>query len=293
MHSDSITIISDEVSQDLPEIARFVREFNLPGIELRSMFGRAFRELSDQDVDEIRRTAKAEGWKIHGCATPVFKCPIDDPAAIGEHVEVFKRSLDVAATLECDLLRIFTFLRLDTKAANLAAIPRVAELLHRLLEIAEGSQVRLGIENELSCIVGAGDELQQLFARLPDARFGIVWDPCNIVYLRDEPLPVTENFAELCPRIFHIHVKDAIRRQSSDAQLGAVSMPVGLGDVGWRTHLRDIRDSAYRGILSLETHWRVQQIDESQLHLPAGYPFSHGGYEASRTCIHNLRALLA
>ena len=33
---NSFTFISDEVSQDLPVLRAFVREFKLPGIELRS-----------------------------------------------------------------------------------------------------------------------------------------------------------------------------------------------------------------------------------------------------------------
>ncbi|MGH7945196.1 MAG: hypothetical protein ACREF9_09325 [Opitutaceae bacterium] len=45
-------------------------------------------------------------------------------------------------------------------------------------------------------------------------------------------------------------------------------------------------------MLSLETHWRVNAIAEEKLHLPAGYDFSNGGEEASRICLHNLRALL-
>jgi len=61
--------------------------------------------------------------------------------------------------------------------------------------------------------------------------------------------------------------------------------------VGWRRHFSEISRSGYRGWLSLETHWRVQALDESALHLPAGFEFSRGGEEASRVCLHNARAL--
>src|SRR5258706_133406 len=108
---DSFTFISDEVSQDLAVLRAFVREFQLPGIELRSFAGRAFKDLTREDVAVIAAAARDEGWRIFGCSTPVFKCGIDDTAAIAEHREIFKRSLDVARTLNCDLLRVFTFLR--------------------------------------------------------------------------------------------------------------------------------------------------------------------------------------
>src|SRR5438105_5916871 len=108
---DNFTFISDEVSQDLPVLRAFVREFKLPGIELRSFSGRAFKDLTKEDVAAIGAAAREEGWKIFGCSTPVFKCTLGDAKATAEHREIFKRSLDVARTLNCDLLRIFTFLR--------------------------------------------------------------------------------------------------------------------------------------------------------------------------------------
>src|SRR5580658_2513003 len=65
-YENSLTLISDEVSQDLPAVARFVREFGLRGFELRSMAGRAFKDLTDQDVAAVRAAAAGEGWRIHG-----------------------------------------------------------------------------------------------------------------------------------------------------------------------------------------------------------------------------------
>ena len=47
------TVISDEVSQDLAVVRAFVREFQLPGIELRSLNGRAFKDLTREDVAAV------------------------------------------------------------------------------------------------------------------------------------------------------------------------------------------------------------------------------------------------
>jgi sugar phosphate isomerase/epimerase len=288
----SITIISDEISQEIAEAVRFVSEFHLPGIELRSMFGRAFKDLTPGDVATIRRVADGEGWRIFGCASPVFKCDLADAAAVEASVEEFKRSVAVARGLQCDLVRVFTFLRRPGDE-NGARLPRIAAQLERLAKIAAEAQVRIGIENEYSCAVATGEELTALFALLNDPRMGIVWDPCNMLYLTHAPSEVTEAFAALAPRIFHVHAKDATRSQTSAGDFHASAMPVGLGDVGWRGHLAQIRRSGYRGMLSLETHWRVEQLDEEMLHLPAGYAFSKGGAEASRTCLRNLQAMLA
>jgi L-ribulose-5-phosphate 3-epimerase len=287
----NFSVISDEVSQDLPDIARFVKEFKLPGIELRSMFGRAFKDLTPADIAEVKRTAQGEGWKIFGCASPVFKCDIDDAAATRAHVEEFKRSLGVAHELGAGVVRVFTFLR-RTSTDTTKLLPRIAEALEQLRTVAAGSKVKIGIENEASCMVGTAAESIAICRALPNPQFGIVWDPCNVLYVPEPVVGATADFEALAPRIVHIHVKDAVRAPAKAGGLPAIAKPVGTGDVGWRAHLAQIQKVGYKGMISLETHWRVIQIAEADLHLPAGYGFSRGGEEASRVCLHNLRELL-
>ena len=289
---EKFTFIADEVSQDLPVLRAFVKEFRLPGIELRSFAGRAFKDLTDADVATIGAAAREEGWKIFGCSTPVFKCALDDATAIAAHREIFKRSLDVARTLHCDLLRVFTFLRLPNPLEP-TRLARVTEHVLGLVELARGSGVRIGIENEHSCLTGTVDEMLAILAGLPAASVGAIWDPCNVLYIDGAPPPTAADLARLAPRLFHLHVKDSVRRPPvTPGGLIAVGTPVGLGDIDWRAHLRALRQCGYRGMLSLETHWRLQKIDDSLLHLPAGYSFSNGGEPASRVCLHNLRALV-
>lgn len=285
------TVISDEISQDLPDLVRFAKEFGLPGYELRSMFGRAFKDLTPADIAEVKRVAEGEGWRIFGCSSPVFKCDLDDAAAVRAHVEEFRRTLGVAHELGCDLIRVFTFLR-RSAAENAAALPRIVEHLGALAAAAQGTSVRIGVENEASCIIGTGLEAAELIRHLPDPRFGIVWDPCNVLYTPGAPADATAGFAALRGRIHHIHVKDARRVAPKPGCHPAVAAPVGLGHVGWTAHLAEIARSGYAGRFSLETHWRVIPIAEADLHLPAGYGFSRGGEEASRICLHNLREIL-
>ena len=288
---DSFTFISDEVSQDLPALRAFVREFRLPGIELRSFAGRAFKDLTRDDVSAISSAAREDGWKIFGCSTPVFKCALDDTKAIAEHRAIFQRSLDVARTLHCDLLRVFTFLR-QPNPLEPQRLARVTEHLLGLVEIARGSGVRIGIENEHSCFTATADEMLAILAGLPAAQVGAIWDPCNVLYVPEAPPPTAADIARLAPRLFHVHLKDSLRRPpATPGALIAVAMPVGVGEVNWRAHLRALQQSGYSGMFSLETHWRLQKIDDALLHLPAGYGFSHGGEAASRICFHNLKAI--
>lgn len=286
------TIITDEVSQDLAVVRAFVREFQLPGIELRSFAGRAFKDLTAEDVAAIAGAAREEGWKVFGCSTPVFKCLVEDKKAIAEHREIFKRSLDTARALQCDLLRVFTFLR-QPNPLEPGRLARVTEEVLGLVELAKGSGVRIGIENEASCLIATAHEMSTFMATIPAKEVGIIWDPCNVLYVPEAPAPHPSDFKLVASRLFHLHVKDSLRRPAQKAgDLPAVGMPLGVGEVDWRGHLRAVEACDYQGMFSLETHWRLQKIDDKLLHLPAGYAFSQGGEAASRICLHNLKALV-
>lgn len=283
---DSFTVISDEVSQDPRVVAAFATRHGLKGVELRSMFGRAFRDLARTDLREIGRIFRDEGLRIHGCATPVFKCDAADAAARREHRGVFQRSVEAADLLGAPLLRVFTFLRSETPAGE-AQISAAADALGDLLELAP-PRLRIGVENEASCVVGTADECRRLLALLPAPNVGLVWDPCNVLYVPGHRGPATEDFAALAPRILHIHAKDARRGPAATE-----ACRIGDGEVDWRTHLREIRAAGYAGLISLETHWRHAALDQAALHLPAGQAFSEGGEAASEECMHALHRLLA
>jgi len=296
-NSHRLTILSDEISQDLPVVATFVREFGLTGIELRSAFGRFFKDLTPADLAEVSGMAAAEGWAIYGCATPVFKCELGDAGAIREHGEIFRRSLDAALRLNCKLLRVFTFLRRPGVSAwGIDTAGRVAEHLRPLCDLAAAAGVKVGIENEASCLVGTPAEVALLCQQLAHPAAGVIWDPCNVLYVPEWSAPapsqssaeaLTAAYRELAPHIIHVHIKDAVR-----AADGPQAAPVGAGDVGWADQLGAIRDSGYSGLLSLETHWRkAAALDAPTLHLPGGYGFSAGGEEASRICLSALRNL--
>lgn len=91
-----LAIITDEVSQELDDVLRFATEFKLDGIEVRSLFGHAFKDLTRDALELIAKKTRDAGLAIAGVATPVFKCDLDSHADIAAHVELFKRSVEAA-----------------------------------------------------------------------------------------------------------------------------------------------------------------------------------------------------
>jgi len=285
-HWCRLAILTDEVSQDLDAVLAFAREFALDGIELRSLFGRAFKDLTSADIALIAQRCRDEDLAIAGCATPVFKCDLDAPEEIAAHRELFRRSLEAAQTLGSDLLRVFTFLR-RTHPATSSDLARTAEHISGLLELVRGSGVRIGVENEASCIVASGAETAELMRHLPaDPQLGIVWDPCNVLYLNGANDPVHDDFPQVAERTIHVHVKDA-RRDGEKAALTCVEL--GTGAIDFPAQITALKSAGYRGWITLETHWRTVPLDEESQHLPAGHAFSANAEPASRVCMAHLR----
>lgn len=284
-----LAILTDEVSQDLGEVIRFAQEFQLEGIELRSLFGKAFRDLSVAEIREVRTRCDEAGIAVAGCASPVFKCPVDDPAQVAEQVEIFRRSVATAQELGCDLVRVFTFLRRaqSTTGDDLA---RAAAWFPLLLEAVRGTEVRIGVENEASCLVGTGAEMREFLKHLPEVpKLGVVWDPCNVLFLDGARDPVCEEFPEIAGRVMHVHVKDA-RRDGTRAATACVELGTGAVDFG--EQFARLKERGYRGWLTLETHWRSVALDAESQHLPAGHAFSANAEPASRLCMDRLQRLL-
>jgi sugar phosphate isomerase/epimerase len=281
-----LAILTDEVSQELSDVIRFAKELDLDGIEVRSLFGRAFKDLTGEDLRSIATATREAGVAVSGCATPVFKCNLDSPTEIAEHVELFKRSVEAAQLLGTNMLRVFTFLRQETPSTS-DQLKRAADQMPKLLEAVQGTEMIIGIENEYSTIVGFGSEVREFWGYLPPSpHWTLVWDPCNVLYLPGPSDPVRDDFPQCAGFVGHVHIKDGKRNGLEAAR---VCIEVGTGDVDYPEQFRLLKAQGYNGWITLETHWRQVALSAESAHLPAGYGFSHGAEPASRICVEHVK----
>ncbi len=286
-----IAIITDEVSQDLDQVLAFAREFSLDGLEIRSLWNKLPHELTDEEAARIKEGAAEAGLAICGVATPVLKCDVEKDGEIPGQVDCLRKSLRRAEEWGAPMIRTFTGWR--TKEPQ-KVFPRAVEVYREhLLPVIEGSSVFLGVENEFSTNVATGAESREFLSLLDSPRAKLVWDPCNILYLPDFSDPFEENFPAVRDLIGHVHVKDAVR---TDGKKEAPAESVALGDGGARLldNLKALHADGYRGWISLETHWRLQQqLDEGVTRSPKGESFSSGAEPASRECMKRLKQWLS
>jgi sugar phosphate isomerase/epimerase len=280
-----LAILTDEVSQDLDTVIRFAKEFQLDGIEVRSLFGRAFKDLTKSDLTDIAKGAKDAGLAIAGAASPVFKCNLDSDSEIADHIELFKRGVEAAQILGTDIVRVFAFLRRSEPATS-DDLKRAASHFPKLLDVVRGTGIRVGLENESSCVVASGPEIKEFLSHLPaDPQLTVVWDPCNVLYIPGTNDPVHDDFPIVADRVGHVHFKDAKRDNGNPAP---TCLELGTGQIDFPGQLKMLKDRGYNSWVTLETHWRTVPLDAETQHLPAGFGFSANAEPASRICMATL-----
>src|SRR5690625_4408340 len=248
-------IITDEVSQKLDDVLRFAREFNLDGIEIRTLWNTPPHQLTDDEVNLVKDKCAGAGVEICGITSPVFNCDVENADEIEEHVQIFKRCLELADIWKAPIIRVFTGWRRDN---NKELLPLVAKnFQEKLLPLVENRPVLLGIENEYSTNVADGEESVLFLDAVKSDKVTLVWDPCNILYMPNPTDPFEVDYQKVRGRIGHYHVKDAVR--VPDAEPPAESVAIGDGKARLKETLEALHKDGFNEWVSLETHWRIQE----------------------------------
>ena len=281
-----LSVVTDEVSQDLETAAEFAERFNLHGVEIRNVWGKPPQHLLPES-DKIRRILSKHELRVSAIASPFFKADLGNPEECTRHLEILKSCIALAKKLETDIIRGFTFWRNGSLEDHM---DEILEKYRKPLDIIEAEGIVLGVENEPSTYVGNGRELDRFLKRTRSKNVKAIWDPGNDVMDPSGEIPFPDGYGYVRGRIAHVHVKDGVRKgEEGEHQFAAF----GEGEVDYRGQLAALKRDGYTGYLSLETHWRLEkQLSRDAIIKPGGEEFSSLGLESSEICMKNLQALL-
>lgn len=281
-----LSVITDEVSQDLETVARFADRFKLDGLEIRSVWRRNPQNLLDKK-DDIKRILRKYDLDVSAVASPFFKADIDSNDEYEEHLDILRNCIQLAKALGTTIIRGFTFWRKNNLDAY---IEKIIERFQKPLEMIESEGVILGIENEPSTFVGNGKELADFLDHLGSKHVKAIWDPGNNMWDPTGEIPYPDGYSYVRDKTVHVHVKDGVRR-GTDGKPQCIAF--GDGEVDYLGQLRALKEDGYRAYLSLETHWRPKgHLSEDLMARPGGEEFSRLGEYASEICMCNLLKLL-
>lgn len=249
-----LSIITDEITQDLSHALDVCDELGVRTIELRAIDGSNIVSHDNASVARIKALLDERGFQVCAIASPFLKCHLHgngDPAGAthgaaltsrAEQWEVLDRSFRVAEMLGAPLVRTFSFWRLpEPDSVREEILDVLAEAVRR----TEAAGLVLGLENEHACNIGTGAESAWYLERITTPAFGMIWDPGNEAALGSTPYP--DGYEQVRGRIAHVHVKDC------DASGGWVRM--GDGVIDWVGQLRQLAADGYDSPISLETHY--------------------------------------
>ncbi|MFB0503386.1 MAG: sugar phosphate isomerase/epimerase family protein, partial [Candidatus Bathyarchaeia archaeon] len=266
-----LSVITDEVSQDLETVARFADRFELDGVEIRSVWSRNPQNLLHQK-DDIKRILRKYELDVSAIASPFFKADVDNNDEYEEHLDILRNCIQLAQALDTNIIRGFTFWRKNNLDAY---IEKIIERFQKPLEMIESEGVILGIENEPSTFVGNGKELADFLDRLGSKHVKAIWDPGNNMWDPTGEIPYPDGYIYVRDKTVHVHVKDGVRR-GSDGKPQCIAF--GDGEVDYLGQLRALKEDGYRAYLSLETHWRPKgHLSEDLMARPGGEEFSRLG----------------
>ena len=258
----TLGVITDEISDDLDHALAVARELGVQHVELRAAWKKNLMDFKEDETREARRLLTKYGMKVTDIASPFMKVDAPGfPTASGardtfnarfgykEQGEVLDRAIELAKTLETDKIRVFSFWRAEKPAA---LFDLIVSDLKKGLDKAKKNKLSFVLENEHECNIATAAESVKLLSAIPDANFGLNWDPGN-AYAAGEQRPYPDGY-NLLPknRILHMHVKDAKR----DAAGKTSWAPMGKGDLDYVGQFKALMRDGYKGIVSLETHWR-------------------------------------
>jgi sugar phosphate isomerase/epimerase len=233
---------ADEISPDLDEQCRVLRELGVGHVEFRSAWNTNVLDLDDAQLDRVHKTLDQHGLRVSSVGSPIGKVGVHDD--FDEHLRRFDRALHVAKVLEAPYIRIFSFFIPKGDDPDVHQ-DEVLRRMRALAERTDGHDLILLHENEKGIYGDTPQRCLDIVRTVGSPRLRLAWDAANFVQCGVRPH--SEGYASLRPHLEYVQIKDAV------LSTGEV-VPAGDGDGEVRETLRALRQDGFDGFFSLEPH---------------------------------------
>ena len=279
--SFKLGLIADEASQDIEEAAELAGRYGATGLEIRTVFGKALTELTDEDIQRVQDGLKKHNMVCCGISSPFFKCKPEEADA---HLASLDTYIRIAKALGTNCIRGFAFWRSEELPLE-AALPIIKEKLTLAAEKLRAAGMTLLLENEPATYDTDAAAIAKILTEINLPEIQALWDPGNDTYTYTREIPYPDGYTVLRPWIRHIHIKDSMRNENDRP----ISVRFGDGVVDYVGQFKALSEEGYTGWLVLEPHYRVKAaLSEEQLLNPGGSAFSSGGMLATAECFEQL-----
>jgi sugar phosphate isomerase/epimerase len=226
--------------------------------------------LDDKSIASIRQSVDRHGVTISSLG--YYPNPLSPDPTEAETASRHLRAV-IDASAELGIHVVTSFIGRDPSKSVEANWPRMLDVWRPLVDHAESRGVRIGIENCPMYFTNdewpGGKNLatspaiwRRLFDDIPNANFGLNFDPSHFVWQQMDYLGPLKAFSS---RLVHMHAKDARIDRAALNDHGVLSPPnlwhtpklPGQGDVHWGAFLGTLADTKYDGPVTVEVEDRA------------------------------------
>ena len=231
---------ADEITPDFDGQLAALKTLGIPLLELRGVDGKSFTQLTDEEVDAVKKKLADAGIGLSALGSPIGK--IDADGDFEAHLRLFDRIMDIGDKLDCHRIRMFSFYRGALRDAEFEQ--KVYELTEQLLAKAEARGFVLCHENEKDIYGDSPAHEHSLLAHF-GGRLKAVLDLGNFAFCQMDPSPA---YPLMKDYIEYFHIKDA----DEDGTI----VPPGKGVAGLEAMLKQVASdrAGKEVILTMEPH---------------------------------------
>jgi sugar phosphate isomerase/epimerase len=243
--------------EPLEDVIAFASEAGFDSLEIASGPGARHIEtaaLTKAEATKIRAAVEGAGLCISSLACYANVTPGDETQR-KDNQAALKTVLKAAQLLGVDVVCCGA----GQPPAGMSredAIRQLAKPFYAgFCKAAEKSGIKVGLENWFATNIMNLEQWALLFSEVPNANFGLNFDPSHLYWQGIDYLAAVEEFSD---RIFHTHAKDTEVRRHVLSRIGNQTMGwwryviPGYGDIDWGVYIARLRRVGYNGVLSIE-----------------------------------------
>ena len=253
-------------NEDLETIMNFAEDTGITCMEVMAHPGSTHidpAKLTPAKADKIKDALAERALEITALA--YYTIDITNPKLVAKVQAHAQKTIDAAALLDVGTVCMLA----GFPAEGMTKIDTIRKVLPKafkpILAHARKKKVNIALENWFETCLQGFDTFEAMFQAIPDANFGLNYDPSHLYHQEcDHLLPVSA-FKD---RIFHTHAKDTLVDKAKRARVGVYGkgwwryVIPGFGNINWGEFVSHLRANGYDGVMSIEHEDETQSRED-------------------------------
>ncbi len=260
-HTNQISVVTDEISQDFEHALDVAAEYNITAIDVRTLWNKNIALLNENELLKMKRALEERNMHVNVITSPFGRCVLPSSRFSTSkkknllrnpkfNLGLFERIIEISDFFETPNIRIFSFFQ-KRKNKVKEKWQEMIELLTPHVKRAEELGKTLLLENDYLLMVANIENTKLFFEEFNSEALKLILDPGNYYMEGDPTTPEAYSYFYEKDLVKHIHVKDP---KYMIPGITGIFTVVGDGKIDYESLFKQAIDFDYKGYFCLETH---------------------------------------